>query len=51
MVADAADTALKRLTKEDFGPKADAPEGERLQAIAAWYAWSKKQGTKVSQAR
>ena len=51
VVADVAHAALKRLTKQDFGPKADATDSDRLQAIAAWHAWWKKQDTKVSQAR
>ncbi len=50
MVADAAHTALKRLTKEDFGPKANATDSERLQAIAAWHAWWKKRDSKVTKA-
>ncbi len=50
IVADAAHTALKRLTKEDLGPKADASDSQRLQAIAAWYAWWKKTRDKLTQA-
>jgi len=51
MVADAALTALKRLTKEDFGPKANATESEWLQAIAAWHAWWKQGGSKSRKRR
>lgn len=45
-VARAAHAALKDLTKQDFGPAADASEGQKADAIKAWKAWWKKQGAK-----
>jgi hypothetical protein len=41
-VASAAHKTLKKLTGEDFGPKAEANSTERKAAIARWNAWWKK---------
>ena len=38
-VGEAAHQALRRLTGEDFGPPAGAPEQERDAAAAKWEAW------------
>jgi hypothetical protein len=45
-VVRAAHTALKLLTKKDFGPPVDATATERSRAAAAWLAWWKDQGGK-----
>src|SRR5262249_50320758 len=45
-VAGAAHKALKVVTREDFGPTADATTAERDKAIAAWKAWWQKQSAK-----
>jgi hypothetical protein len=42
-VARAAHVALKGLTRQDFGPPADATRAERAQAVASWKAWWAKQ--------
>jgi hypothetical protein len=41
-VARAAHAALKNLTKQDFGPDADASRAERAQAIERWNDWWSK---------
>jgi hypothetical protein len=38
-VTRAAHAALKALTKEDFGPTADATRADRAEAITKWKAW------------
>ena len=38
-IGEAAHQALRRLTGEDFGPPAGAPEQERDAAAAKWDAW------------
>jgi HEAT repeat protein len=38
-VGEAAREALRRLTREEFGPPAGAPEQERDAAAAKWEAW------------
>jgi hypothetical protein len=38
----AACAALKALTKQDFGPAADASDNEKAKAVKAWKAWWKK---------
>ena len=38
----AAYAALKSLTKQDFGPAADATDNEKAKAVKAWKAWWKK---------
>jgi hypothetical protein len=43
VVERAAHTALKDLSKQDFGPMANATAAERDKAIAAWQEWWKKQ--------
>jgi hypothetical protein len=43
VVARAAHAALKDLTGEDFGPPANAGEGQRKRAVEEWQAWWKKQ--------
>jgi hypothetical protein len=43
-VARAAHAALKGLTKEDFGPAADASGAEVARAVAAWKDWWSRQG-------
>jgi hypothetical protein len=42
----AAYAALKDLTKQDFGPAADASDDDKAAAIKAWRAWWKKQAEK-----
>jgi hypothetical protein len=42
----AAYAALKDLTKQDFGPAADASDEEKAKAIKKWKAWWKDQGEK-----
>jgi HEAT repeat protein len=42
-VIQAARSALKELTGEDFGPARDANRSERLLSEAAWYGWWHKQ--------
>jgi HEAT repeat protein len=42
-VLQAARSALKELTGEDFGPARDANRTERLLSVAAWYGWWHKQ--------
>lgn len=42
-VAEAAHRALKDLSGQDFGPKADANRDERMQAARAWLDWWNKQ--------
>jgi HEAT repeat protein len=41
LVQRAAHTALKELTKEDFGPSSRATAAERKEAVAAWLKWWK----------
>jgi hypothetical protein len=43
-VVQAAHTALTQLTRQDFGPAADAGPAERAKARAAWRDWWEKQG-------
>jgi HEAT repeat protein len=43
-VGEAAHEALRRLTGEDFGPRAGAPEQERDAAAAKWDAWYRQHG-------
>jgi hypothetical protein len=43
-LAEAAHQALKDLTGQDFGPKANASREERLQAVRQWTDWWNKQG-------
>jgi hypothetical protein len=43
LVARLAQSALKQLTKQDFGPKKGATAAEKSQAIAAWRRWWSKQ--------
>jgi hypothetical protein len=38
----AACAALKALTKQDFGPAADASASEKAKAVKAWKAWWKR---------
>src|SRR5262249_55732220 len=40
----AAYAALKELTKQDFGPAAEATAAEKAEAVKKWKAWWKKQG-------
>jgi hypothetical protein len=42
-VAQAARTALRTLSREDFGPAEDATKAEVDKAVAAWKAWWAKQ--------
>src|SRR5205814_1548870 len=42
IVQRAAHTALKELTKKDFGPEAGAGASQRKEAIAAWLKWWKE---------
>lgn len=42
MVARAARTSLKALTKQDFGPETDASAVEREQSAARWREWWKQ---------
>jgi HEAT repeat protein len=35
-------TALKNLTRQDFGPEADAKPGDKARAILAWKDWWNK---------
>ncbi|MFO0881511.1 MAG: HEAT repeat domain-containing protein [Gemmataceae bacterium] len=42
LVQRAAGTALKELTKKDFGPTPGATPAERKEAIAAWLKWWKE---------
>jgi hypothetical protein len=42
-VVRAVAVALRALTGEDFGPKANANADERAKSVAAWKAWWKKQ--------
>jgi hypothetical protein len=42
----AAYAALKELTKQDFGPAADATAADKAEAVKKWKAWWKKQGEK-----
>jgi HEAT repeat protein len=42
-VAETAHQALKELTGEDFGPKANASREERVQASRQWTEWWNKQ--------
>jgi hypothetical protein len=42
----AAHAALKDLTKQDFGPAADATAPEKAEAVKEWKAWWKKQAEK-----
>jgi hypothetical protein len=42
----AAYAALKELTKQDFGPAADADASAKAEAIKKWKAWWKKQAEK-----
>jgi hypothetical protein len=42
----AAYAALKDLTKQDFGPAADASDDEKAKAVKAWRTWWKKQAEK-----
>jgi HEAT repeat protein len=44
MVVRGAKTALKNLTKQDFGPARGASAAQRAEAVAAWKAWWRKQG-------
>jgi len=39
LVQRAAHAALKRLTKQDFGPAADASQAARAEAITRWKDW------------
>ena len=41
-IAGAVLAALRELTKQDFGPDADASEEDRDLAMARWRAWWKK---------
>ena len=41
-VAKSAHAALKYLTRQDFGPDADASRAERSKAIERWKAWWSK---------
>src|SRR5262249_54306457 len=45
-VAGAAHAARKEMTKEDFGPAADATREEQARAVQAWKQWWKKQSQK-----
>jgi hypothetical protein len=45
-VAEAAHQALKDLSGQDFGPKANASREERLKATGQWSDWWKKQSDK-----
>jgi hypothetical protein len=45
-VARAAHTALKAMTKQDFGPAADASREDHEKAVAAWKEWWKTNGGK-----
>lgn len=45
-VARAAQAVLKELTKQDFGPAPTATAEQRLEAVAAWKDWWRKQGAK-----
>jgi hypothetical protein len=45
-VAEAAHQALKELSGQDFGPKANASREERMQASRQWTDWWSKQGDK-----
>jgi hypothetical protein len=45
-VAEAAHQALKELSGQDFGPKANASREERLKATRQWSEWWNKQGNK-----
>ena len=45
-VARAAYLALKHLTRQDFGPPADATPAQRDKAVAAWKSWWQKQAPK-----
>jgi hypothetical protein len=45
-VAWAAHKALKVMTRQDFGPAADASRTERARAVEAWKAWWQKNGGK-----
>jgi HEAT repeat protein len=42
----AAYAALKELTKQDFGPAANATDSEKSAAVKAWRDWWKKQAEK-----
>jgi hypothetical protein len=46
IVVRAAHVALKDLTRQDFGPAADATPAARQRAAAAWRKWWEKQGSK-----
>ena len=46
IVERAAHAALKELTKQDFGPAADADAAAKAEAIKKWKAWWKKQAEK-----
>jgi hypothetical protein len=48
-VGRAAHTALKALTRQDFGPSKDAGRAERAKAVADWNAWWQKQSSKRGQ--
>jgi HEAT repeat protein len=45
-VARAAHVALKELTRQDFGPEADASRADRAKSVARWKAWWEKQEEK-----
>jgi HEAT repeat protein len=45
-VSRAALAALKSLTKQDFGPEAEATRAERDKAVVAWKSWWEKNGIK-----
>jgi hypothetical protein len=45
-VARVAHAALKLMTRQDFGPPADATAAQRDKAVAAWKAWWQKQAPK-----
>jgi hypothetical protein len=46
LVSRAALAALKSLTRQNFGPDAEATQAERDKAVAAWKAWWAKQNPK-----
>jgi HEAT repeat protein len=46
-VAEAAHQALKDLTGQDFGPKANASREDRVQASRQWTEWWNKEAKKT----
>jgi hypothetical protein len=50
-IAEAAHQALKELSGQDFGPKANASRDERVQATRQWTEWWKKQEGKKDNLR